>query len=33
MKYAVIVKKSEELFDYAINKLKMTDGIMNVHVE
>ena len=33
LKYAVIVKKSEELFDYAINKLKMTDGIMNVHVE
>ena len=33
LKYAVIVKKSEELFDYAINKLKMTDGIMSVHVE
>lgn len=33
LKYAVITKKSGELFDYAVNKLKMTDGIISVHVE
>ncbi len=33
LKYAVTAKKSGELFDYAVNKLKMTDGIISVHVE
>ncbi|MGN0603233.1 MAG: MgtC/SapB family protein [Oscillospiraceae bacterium] len=33
LKYVVAVGKSSELFDFAINKLRMEDGVLSVHVE
>ena len=33
LKYIVSMGKSGEIFDYAINKLRMTDNVLSVHAE
>lgn len=33
LKYVVCTGKTSEVFDYAVNKLRMTDDVISVHVE
>lgn len=33
LKYIVSGGKSADIFDFAVNKLRMTDGVLSVHIE